>query len=254
MTSDWFKLLWRFVFLLLVFSLSLSCSGGAANSSTRAKAAAKSSKTPKTARGTFKPYTIAGKTYYPLKHAAGYSEVGHASWYGPGFHGKRTSNGEKYDMHAMTAAHKILPMNTTVKVTNLENGRSVVVRINDRGPFVAGRVIDMSKAGAHALGMHGRGTAKVRVENVGAVAGMTETGNISGRFYVQVGAFQEKRNAERLLARLKRIYPDSRLHHRDVDGAFFWRVHLGVFPSLDRAREELVLLKKAYPGAFVIGE
>ena len=100
---------------------------------------------------TMRPYTINGKTYYPTVVKVGDRDSGIASWYGPDFHGKRTSNGEIYDMHAMTAAHKTLPMNTMVRVTNIKNGKNIIVRINDRGPFVAGRVIDLSKTGAVKL-------------------------------------------------------------------------------------------------------
>ncbi|MCL2122902.1 MAG: septal ring lytic transglycosylase RlpA family protein, partial [Desulfovibrionaceae bacterium] len=110
-----------------------------------------------------KPYTIHGKTYYPLHSARGFVEEGMASWYGPGFHGKRTANGETYDMHAMTAAHKILPLGTIVRVTNKNNGRSLVLRINDRGPFVDDRVIDLSRAAADKLDVVGKGTAPVRI-------------------------------------------------------------------------------------------
>ena len=92
-----------------------------------------------------RPYTVRGKTYYPLKSATGFVEEGTASWYGPGFHGKTTANGETYNQYAMTAAHKILPLGTQVRVTHLGNGRSVVVRVNDRGPFLRGRVIDLSQ-------------------------------------------------------------------------------------------------------------
>lgn len=113
-----------------------------------------------------KPYTIRGVTYYPLISARGFRETGIASWYGPGFHGRRTANGERYNMYAMTAAHKILPLNTTVRVTNLRTGRSIHVRINDRGPFVPGRVIDLSKAAAARLGILAAGTGRVRVEAI----------------------------------------------------------------------------------------
>jgi rare lipoprotein A len=108
-----------------------------------------------------KPYSIAGETYYP-QYDPHYSEEGIASWYGPGFHGKKTANGETYDQYAMTAAHKTLPMPSLVKVTNLQNGKTVTVRITDRGPFKAGRIIDLSKGAAQAIDIHG--IEKVRVE------------------------------------------------------------------------------------------
>jgi len=109
------------------------------------------------------PYQIKGVWYYP-KEEWDYSETGIASWYGPGFHGKQTANGEIFDENALTAAHRTLPMPSVVRVTNLDNGRSIVVRVNDRGPFAHGRIIDMSRRGAQLLGFMRRGTAKVRVE------------------------------------------------------------------------------------------
>ncbi|MDD6162753.1 MAG: septal ring lytic transglycosylase RlpA family protein [Campylobacteraceae bacterium] len=114
-----------------------------------------------------RPYTINGKTYYPTTVSVGDTALGIASWYGPNFHGKKTSNGETYNMNAMTAAHKTLPMNTMVRVTNLSSGAQTTVRINDRGPFVAGRIIDLSKAAATSIGMIGAGTARVKLEVVG---------------------------------------------------------------------------------------
>ena len=109
------------------------------------------------------PYQVAGVWYYP-KEEPNYDETGIASWYGHPFHGKATANGETYDMNELTAAHKTLPMPVMVRVTNLENGRSVVLRVNDRGPFVNGRVIDVSRRGAQLLGFEGKGTAAVRVQ------------------------------------------------------------------------------------------
>ncbi|MBE6452121.1 MAG: septal ring lytic transglycosylase RlpA family protein [Alphaproteobacteria bacterium] len=116
--------------------------------------------------GTYKvgaPYKIMGNWYYP-KEDYNYSEVGVASWYGEDFHAKKTANGESYDMHALTAAHRTLPLPSIVKVTNLENGRSLVLRVNDRGPYAKNRIIDISKRGAQLLGFQTQGTAKVRVE------------------------------------------------------------------------------------------
>lgn len=115
-----------------------------------------------------KSYTVMGQTYTPLKSAsAGHTETGIASWYGPGFHGKKTSSGEVYDMHRLTAAHKTLPLNSTVKVTNLKTRREVTVRVNDRGPFVDDRIIDLSLAAAKEIGLVSDGTAPVRVTVVG---------------------------------------------------------------------------------------
>ena len=115
--------------------------------------------------GTYKvgrPYQVAGRWYYPAEDYD-YNATGIASWYGRQFHGRKTANGELYDMNALTAAHKTLPLSSAVRVTNLENGRSIVLRVNDRGPFVDGRIIDVSRRGAQLLGFQGQGTARVRV-------------------------------------------------------------------------------------------
>jgi len=116
---------------------------------------------------TMRPYSIRGIKYYPTVVSVGDTFHGNASWYGPDFHGKLTSNGETYNMYGMTAAHKTLPMNTIVKVTNRRNGLSTVVRINDRGPFVATRIIDLSNKAAHEIDMVGQGTAPVTLEVLG---------------------------------------------------------------------------------------
>ncbi|HKM19158.1 MAG TPA: septal ring lytic transglycosylase RlpA family protein [Aliarcobacter sp.] len=118
-------------------------------------------------RATMRPYNVFGVRYYPFVANVGDKFDGIASWYGPDFHAKKTSNGEIYNMYAMTAAHKTLPMNTVVRVDNLDNGRSTIVRINDRGPFVAGRIIDLSNKAAHEIDMVRKGTARVNVTVLG---------------------------------------------------------------------------------------
>ncbi|WP_028238631.1 septal ring lytic transglycosylase RlpA family protein [Stutzerimonas azotifigens] len=112
------------------------------------------------------PYTVLGKTYYPINDARRYVETGTASWYGTKFHGQATANGEEYDLYGMSAAHKTLPLPSYVKVTSLENGRSVILRVNDRGPFYSDRIIDLSFAAAKKLGYAERGTARVKVEGI----------------------------------------------------------------------------------------
>lgn len=111
-------------------------------------------------------YKVRGQRYKVFKHANNFQEIGMASWYGPGFHGKKTANGETYNMHAITAAHKTLPLGTKVRVTNLSNGKKIVVRINDRGPFHSGRIIDLSKKAAQRLGVIKHGSAKVHIRIV----------------------------------------------------------------------------------------
>lgn len=207
--------------------------------------------------GTQKPYKIDGKWYRPIESSHGFEEKGIASWYGKGFHGKKTSNGETYNMRAMTAAHKTLPMNTYVKVTRLDNGRSAIVRINDRGPFVSGRVIDLSYSAAKEIGMDTEGTAKVRVVALGSKKGDTLVKNNydKGSFNVQVGAFTVKENAENLSARLKRRYGDSYLTTFNKNGKLFYRVRIGKISSLSAGRAILQrLAKEGFGTAFVVAD
>lgn len=204
---------------------------------------------------TQRPYTVKGVTYTPLQSARGFREEGLASWYGPGFHGCQTSCGEIYDQYKPTCAHKLLPMHTMVRVTNLRNGRSAVLRVNDRGPFVAGRIVDVSKAGARKLGIYGPGTARVRLEVVGDVPGLTPGGELPGPFYVQVGAFVRRENAERLLPRIRAAgYPGSRIVDREIEGTRYWRVLAGSFESVSGAETARGRLAATYAGAFVIAQ
>lgn len=122
------------------------------------------------------PYTVLGKTYYPMNDARAYRMVGTASWYGTKFHGQATANGETYDLYGMTAAHKTLPLPSYVRVTNLDNGKSVIVRVNDRGPFYSDRVIDLSFAAAKKLGYAETGTARVKVEGIDPVQWWAQRG------------------------------------------------------------------------------
>ena len=201
--------------------------------------------------GQGRPYTVRGETYYPLLSGENFVEEGVASWYGKDFHGKTTANGECYDMYGMTAAHKILPFNTKVKVTNLANGRSVVVRINDRGPFVADRVIDLTNTAAAQIGMLGPGTARVRVESVGGVANV-RNGDIMGNFYVQVGAFSREDNARRLVAKFKAQGQGARTYF--AEDVYLWRVQVGPYPSVNAAEGARGGLSVGYPGNFVVAE
>lgn len=205
-----------------------------------------------------KSYTVRGKTYYPLKSAHGFVEEGVASWYGPGFHGKPTANGERYNQYAMTAAHKLLPLGTKVKVTHLASGKSVLVRVNDRGPFVDDRVIDLSHAAASNLGIIGPGTARVRIQSVGASPALfaSEPGSkqeeslIRGDFYVQVGAFANQENARKLLEILKQAGYKGRI---DFAANQLWNVQAGPWPDSLAAQKMLAGFKALYPHAFVVG-
>ncbi len=198
-----------------------------------------------------KPYTVLGKTYHPLLSAHGFSEEGIASWYGKDFHGRKTANGEIYDMYGLTAAHKLLPFNTVVKVTNLQNGRSTTVRVNDRGPFVGDRIIDLTNTAANQIGMLGPGTARVRVETVGDVPGLQD-GDMTGRFYVQVGAFSNKDNASRLVTRLQGQGWNARMYWADM--VRFWRVQVGPWSTLSEAERMREKLKGDFAVNFVVAD
>ena len=152
------------LFVLLFLAGSFGCASKHAGSTSGKGSKTESSrKKGRRTKATQRPYVINGITYYPIPSARGYVERGIASWYGEPFHGRRTSNGEIYDMYGDTAAHKTLPMNTMLLVKNLENGRTTMVRINDRGPFVQDRIIDLSFTKAKALGLAGKGAGKVEI-------------------------------------------------------------------------------------------
>ena len=161
---------------------------------------------PRSKRGNPRFYEVLGKRYFVMPSAEGYVERGVASWYGPTFHGERTSMGESYDMYAMTAAHKTLPLPAYARVTNLRNGRSVVVRVNDRGPFVANRIIDLSYTAAAKLDMLRDGTTLVEVRALvpGQSVAITRAEEAPPQtLYVQAGAFADERNARALAQRLQ---------------------------------------------------
>jgi rare lipoprotein A len=160
-----------------------------------------------------------------------YIEEGVASWYGLPFNGRRTSNGEIYDMREFTAAHRTLPFNCVVRVTNLNNGKHTDVRINDRGPFVANRVIDLSLSAAQAIEMVGTGTANVRLEILSG-----PNPNV-GFFAVQVGAFKVQENAERLKAQMEETYPPVSVATFDSPNGTFYRVRIGRLASEDAAQK-----------------
>lgn len=213
---------------------------------------------------TQRPYQINGIWYYPIPSAEGYVEEGLASWYGRDFHGKKTSCGEPYDMYAMTAAHKTLPLGTFVKVTHLDTGRSIVVRINDRGPFVAGRIIDLSCRAAQELGSAQKGLARVRVEAVQAASEQHIGQNTYwrtepipsfryGLFTVQIGSFREEKNALNLRMKMSQSYKETQVSPFAYHGDQFFRVQVGSYQDLVLAQQELERLRRSgFPDAFVV--
>jgi len=191
---------------------------------------------PRSAHGNPPFYDVLGQRYFVLASAEGYVERGVASWYGPGFHTGNTSSGEPYDMYGMTAAHKTLPLPTFARVTNLRNAKSVVVRINDRGPFVANRLIDLSYTAALKLDMIKEGTTLVEVRAL--TPGVPDTLTRSSEsppppLYVQAGAFAERDNAQRLLERLQAAGLASAFVVSPVEGrSRLYRVRLGPVGSV----------------------
>jgi rare lipoprotein A len=207
-------------------------------------------------------YDVMGKRYFVLSSSVGYVERGVASWYGPGFHKVRTSTGEPYDMYAMTAAHKTLPLPAYVRVTNLQNGRSIVVRVNDRGPFVGNRIIDLSYTAASKLDMLRNGTAMVEVRslepNAAPIAAPLITAPITAAaeaplpaaadsagdggaltvpvpraLFIQAGAFSDPKNAERLLEKLRGGgYGQVFVRDNEIAGRRMYRVRIGPVPDV----------------------
>lgn len=215
-----------------------------------------------------KPYKIMGKWYYP-KEDYSYSEVGTASWYGKDFHAKKTANGEKYDMNSLTAAHRTLPLPSIVKVTNLENGRSLVLRVNDRGPYAKNRIIDVSKRASQLLGFFTQGTTKVRVEVMekeskalkAALTGesieedvyqIQETAPVissdtrnnitypNGSYFVQLGSFSLESGAQNMASQLD---IKSNIYYTNVNGQNYYRVRIGPFDDEQTANEMLAKVK-----------
>ncbi|RLA67999.1 MAG: septal ring lytic transglycosylase RlpA family lipoprotein [Epsilonproteobacteria bacterium] len=241
-----------FVWLLVFGGFSfffLGCSGG--NSVEKPGASQYTSAARH--KSTMRSYKVLGKYYTPTYVAVGQEMRGISSWYGPNFHGKQTSNGEIYDMHARTAAHKTWPMDTMVKVSNLQNGKSTIVRINDRGPFVKGRIIDCSYTAGKEIGLDRMGIAKVSIEVLGFAgkvqpaatreknkASQTQTRVVLSNFGLQVGAFRRKEGAmiyKKQYAKRHSSYQAIVKHFSDVDGEPLYRVWLMGFGSEQEARD-----------------
>lgn len=210
-------------------------------------------------------YVVNGVRYYPLPSSIGYTETGKASWYGKKFHGRPTSSGEIFDMYRKSAAHKTLPLGTYVRVDNLRNNKYIVLRINDRGPFVKGRIIDLSYAAAKEIGLVGPGVAEVRVTALGKEVrlaasssgpqAVVEVADLkSGVFSVQIGSFQDENNARSLAARLGVIFEDVHIvKYEDGDNRIFYRVRVSKSGSLREAGEmEKRLEDMGFVDAFIV--
>lgn len=208
---------------------------------------------PRSRYGNPASYEVFGKTYYVRDSSEGFVESGIASWYGTKFHGRRTSSGEPYDMYAMTAAHKSLPLPTYVEVINVDNGRRAVVKVNDRGPFHEGRIIDLSYAAATKLGVAKVGTAKVKIRALDPdlkQQSFDESHDASstsdtGKVYIQVAAFSTEDKAVAMLGKLRDAnFSSSRIHVDSREGRSLYRVRIGPLPSRDVAKKLLAQLKE----------
>lgn len=209
----------------------------------------------KSATGNPSSYVVFGKRYYVLDNANGFVQRGTASWYGRKFHGRKTSSGEIYNMHAMTAAHKLLPLPTYVRVENLANGKTVVVKVNDRGPFVGDRIIDLSYAAAQKLGVIGPGTAKVEISVVNsptdnrrpAVRSIPLTDQVAADIplFIQVGSFGSEVNAQKMSRQLETLDENAvTISQLETSNSLFYRVRIGPMYGIDEANAILRRLNK----------
>jgi rare lipoprotein A len=198
-------------------------------------------------------YTVLGKNYQVLDSGKGFKEQGHASWYGSKFHGHLTSNGETYDMYTMSAAHKNLPLPSYVKVTNLDNNKQIIVRVNDRGPFHHGRVIDLSYAAAYHLGMLARGTAKVAIETVyipSAEERVISDLNDADNHFIQVAASQDKLRINMLAKQLETKYAVT---SRVASSNGIHRLQLGPIRQIHLTNKLLDRVQAdGYPQSFIV--
>ena len=199
---------------------------------------------PRSRYGNPDSYEVFGKRYYVMRDSKNFVERGIASWYGKKFHGRRTSSGETYDMYAMTAAHKTLPLPTYVEVINLENKRRIIVKVNDRGPFHENRIIDLSYTAATKLGIIAKGTGLVEVRALdpgnykvtGAPVRTVSLDKGGNGFYIQLGAFSELANAERLRNKLGSVDENLvRISQAIVEGKTLYRVRIGPLFNVDDA-------------------
>lgn len=193
-----------------------------------------------------KEYSFENKTYKIKKDLKSYEETGIASWYGEKFHKHKTANGEVYDMYKMSAAHTTLPIPSYVKVTNLENNKTTIVRVNDRGPFRKNRIIDLSYAAAHKLDMLGKGTAKVKIELIK----INKESNYSKKLYVQVFASRNDQNTNRALKDLKN---KTQLQHVLIKEQELNKIQIGPFDNEKQARNFASTARKiGYSGSFLV--
>jgi len=182
-----------------------------------------------------RPYKVFGKTYYPMTSLKQYTATGYATWYGKKYHGNKTSIGEVYDMYKMTAAHKTLPLPCYVKVTNLKNDKTVIVRVNDRGPFVKDRVIDLSYAAANRLEIIEKGSELVKVELID-LDEKVKVSKINKQIYIQAGLFSDEKNANNLINKIKKLGTVTNENIKKIKNEDQFQVLIGPFKNLPYAK------------------
>lgn len=204
-----------------------------------------------------KPYTVYGESYNVMNTGQGFTETGRASWYGEKFHGYETSNGEPYDMYSMSGAHKTLPLPSYAKITNLENNKQVIIRINDRGPFHSDRILDVSYAAAYKLGMLATGTARIKLEviYIGSIAGTSSaiaSINDTGNHYIQLVASKDRARLNKIAKELERKY-QVKTRVQPVNNMF--RLQLGPIGQAELADKMLNKVKQdGYPESYIVHE
>ncbi len=234
--------------LLLIFGFLIFWSG--CRSKSRYIPSSKPTSKPLPKESGSLPYEVDGKIYRPMSYVkAGFSQTGTASWYGPKFHGKETSNKEIYDMDGVTAAHKTLPFQTLLRVENLENGRKVQLRVNDRGPFVGDRILDLSRGAARTLGVIEKGTARVRITVLKNSGDANRNSKAESNYAVQLAVFSDMKNAEKAGRKIE----DGRVRTFDKNGKPFYRILVGSFPDYEQAIERRDQVReRGYPEAFIV--
>ena len=182
-----------------------------------------------------RPYKVFGKTYYPMTSLKPYTATGYATWYGKKYHGNKTSIGEVYDMYKMTAAHKTLPLPCYVKVTNLKNDKTVIVRVNDRGPFVKDRIIDLSYAAANRLEIIEKGSELVKVELID-LDEKVKVSKINKQIYIQAGLFSDEKNANNLINNIKKLGTVKNENIKKIKNEDQFQVLIGPFKNHQKAK------------------
>ena len=211
-----------------------------------------------------RPYVAFNKKYFPMKKIIPFTEKGHASWYGKRYHGRKTSIGETYDMYQMTGAHKTLPLPCYIKVTNLGNNLSVIIRVNDRGPFIDERIVDLSYAAAHRIKIIERGSELVKIEMVNPSLVKNDIKEINKdlskvsstkNFYIQAGAFSNEDNASNLMNRLSKIKFKDVLNIKKINKNSLHLITIGPYNNQQNAEKALIIIsKKIQLNSFIISE